>query len=90
MYMSNYLIDRIRSEPKFPMLFNTEVTALHGDRILEGITLKNTKTGEEWTAKTGWLFLCLGGVPQTQWAAEAGILCDNGGYILTGPDTHWT
>jgi thioredoxin reductase len=60
--------------------------AQSGDRIIEGITLKNTKTGEEWIAKTGWLFLCLGGVPQTQWAAEAGILCDNGGYILTGPD----
>jgi thioredoxin reductase (NADPH) len=85
-YMSNYLIDRIRSEPKIHMLFNTEVTALHGDRIIDGITLKNTKTGEEWIAKTGWLFVCLGGVPQTQWAAEAGILCDNGGYILTGPD----
>jgi thioredoxin reductase (NADPH) len=36
--------------------------------------------------ETGWLFLCLGGVPQTQWAAEAGVLCDSGGYILSGSD----
>jgi len=59
---------------------------LHGDRILQAITLRNNATGQEWTAETGWLFLCLGGVPQTQWAAEAGVVCDSGGYIVTGSD----
>jgi thioredoxin reductase (NADPH) len=85
-YMSNYLIDRIRSEPKIKMLFNTEITALHGDRVLQAITIRNNKTSQERKTETGWLFLCLGGVPHTQWAAEAGVLCDSGGYILTGPD----
>jgi thioredoxin reductase (NADPH) len=85
-YMSDYLIERIGNEPKINVLTNTEVTALHGERTLEAITLKNNKTGEERAAQTSWLFLCLGGVPQTQWAAEAGVLCDSGGYIITGPD----
>ena len=85
-FMSDYLIDRIRDEPKIDVLSNTEVTALHGDRTLQAITLRNNKTGKEWTAQTNWLFLCLGGVPQTQWAAEAGVLCDSEGYIITGPD----
>jgi thioredoxin reductase (NADPH) len=85
-YMSDYLIDRIRDEPKVNVLTNTEVTALHGDRTLQAITLRNNKTGKDWTAQTNWLFLCLGGVPQTQWAAEAGVLCDSGGYIRTGSD----
>jgi thioredoxin reductase (NADPH) len=85
-FMSDYLIDRIRDEPKIDVLSNTEVTALHGDRTLQAITLRNNKTGKEWTAQTNWLFLCLGGVPQTQWAAEAGVLCDSAGYIITGPD----
>ena len=85
-YMSDYLVERISDEPKIAMLLNTEVTALHGDHALQAITLENNKTGEEWTAQTSWLFLCLGGVPQTQWAAEAGVLCDSGGYIITGPD----
>ena len=85
-YMSDYLIDRIRDEPKINLLLNTEVTALHGDRTLQAITLRNNKTGEEWTAQTSWLFLCLGGAPQTQWAVEAGVLCDSSGYIITGPD----
>jgi len=68
------------------VLSNTEVTALHGDRTLQAITVRNNKTGKESTAQTNWLFLCLGGVPQTQWAAEAGVLCDSEGYIITGPD----
>src|ERR1700750_3303524 len=85
-YMSDYLIERIGNEPKINVLTNTEVTALHGERTLEAITLKNNKTGEERAAQTSWLFLCLGGVPQTQWAAEAGVLCDSDGYIITGPD----
>jgi thioredoxin reductase (NADPH) len=84
--MSDYLIERISNEPKINVLTNTEVTALHGDRTLQAITLKNNQTGEEWTAQTSWLFLCLGGAPQTQWAAQAGVLCDSGGYIITGPD----
>ena len=85
-YMSEYLIERIRAEPKVNVLLNTEVIALHGDRMLQAITLRNNNTGAEWRAETGWLFLCLGGVPQTQWAADAGVICDSGGYILTGPD----
>ena len=85
-YMSEYLIERIRTEPKVNVLLNTEVIALHGDRMLQAITLRNNNTGAEWRAETGWLFLCLGGVPQTQWAAEAGVLCDSGGYIITGPN----
>lgn len=84
--MSQYLIDRITDEPKIAVLLNTEVTALEGDQILRRITLRNNKTGEERIVETSWLFLCLGGVPQTQWAAQAGVICDSGGYIITGSD----
>src|SRR6202043_3025537 len=79
---------RIRAEPKVKVLLNTEVIALHGDRILQAITLRNNATGREWTAETSWLFLCLGGVPQTQRAAQAGVVCDSGGYMVTGSDLH--
>src|SRR5690242_14213097 len=36
-YMSDYLVERIRDEPKIAMLLNTEVTALHGDHALQAI-----------------------------------------------------
>jgi thioredoxin reductase (NADPH) len=32
------------------------------------------------------MFLCLGGLPRTGWAAGSGVRVDDGGFILTGPD----
>lgn len=84
--VSNYLIDRIRSCPEIEVLTRTEVIALHGERVLEAVTLRNKDTGEELTIRTSWLFLCLGGVPHTQWAEEVGIVRDEEGYLITGPD----
>jgi thioredoxin reductase (NADPH) len=84
--VSQYLVDRLRSAPRVEVLLLTEVTALHGDQTLNAITLKNKQTGEEWTEETSWLFLCLGGVPHTQWAVEVGVVRDELGYLVTGPD----
>jgi thioredoxin reductase (NADPH) len=84
--VSQYLVDRIYNTPAIRLLMRTEVVALHGDRVLRAITLRNNRTGEEWTEETSWLFLCLGGVPHTQWAEEVGIIRDEAGYLVTGPD----
>ena len=50
--------------------------------------LTNRLTGDERTVKTSFLFLCLGGVPNTEWAVEVGIIRDEQGYLVTGPDLH--
>lgn len=84
--LSHYLVDRINSTQNIEVLANTEVTALHGDQMLQSITLKNRLTGEEQTCNTRWLFVCIGGVPRAEWAVGAGIARDEGGYLLTGPD----
>jgi thioredoxin reductase (NADPH) len=84
--VSQYLVDRILSCTRIDVLLLTEVIALHGDEILRAITLLDKQTGKEWTEETNWLFLCLGGVPHTQWAAEVGIIRDEAGYLITGPD----
>jgi thioredoxin reductase (NADPH) len=84
--VSQYLVDRIRSTTRVEVLLLTEVTALHGDGTLRAITLKNKLTGNEWMEETNWLFLCLGGMPRTQWAEEVGIVRDEAGYLVTGPD----
>jgi thioredoxin reductase (NADPH) len=84
--VSQYLVDRIRFSPKIEVLLRTQVVALHGDAWLTAITLRNDETGNEWTAQTRWLFLCLGGQPRTKWAEELGIVRDEAGYLVTGPD----
>jgi thioredoxin reductase (NADPH) len=84
--VSQYLIDRVSATPNIEVLTCTEVVALHGDTILESVTLRNKDTGEERDIKTNWLFLCLGGTPHTDWAIEVGIVRDEAGYLVTGPD----
>jgi thioredoxin reductase (NADPH) len=84
--VSEYLIDRIRSNPRIEVLTNTGIVALDGDDVLRIVTLRNTVTKEERMIETSWLFLCLGGVPHTEWAKEVGIVRDDAGYLVTGPD----
>jgi thioredoxin reductase (NADPH) len=84
--LSQYLVDRIHSAPNIEVLPKTEVIALHGDHMLGAVTVRNNQTREEKTFDTRWLFLCLGGEPQTNWARDIGICRDSDGYLVTGPD----
>jgi thioredoxin reductase (NADPH) len=84
--LSQYLVDRIYAAPNVEVLTRTEVTGLDGDQILQEITLVNRETGQEHKVKTHWLFVCIGGVPQTEWAIEVGMVRNEGGYLVTGPD----
>lgn len=86
MTVSKYLVDRIHSRNNITVLTRTEVTALDGDQSLDAITLTNRDTGERTTVVARWLFVCIGGNPNTAWAQEAGVVRDKGGYLVTGPD----
>lgn len=84
--LSQYLVDRIYATANIEVLTQTEVTALQGDQTLQEITLTNHATGKLRTERTHWLFICIGGLPQTHWAEKVGIVRDEGGYLVTGPD----
>jgi thioredoxin reductase (NADPH) len=84
--LSAYLVDRIQSSPQIEVLTHTEVSALHGYDSLQAITLTNNQTGVQRIVETHRVFLCLGGIPRTDWAAEAGVVRDEQCYLLTGPD----
>jgi thioredoxin reductase (NADPH) len=91
--LSTYLVDRVSSAPNITVLTNSMVTALEGSRVpegrsrvLEAITVRNRLTNADQQIRTKWLFLCIGGAPRTEWAAEAGIARDSDGYLVTGPD----
>jgi thioredoxin reductase (NADPH) len=84
--LSKYLLDRIEACSNIEVVPRVEVVGLAGDQVLEEITIRSRDTGETRQAKTRWLFVCIGGAPNTQWAAEVGIMRDEGGYLVTGPD----
>jgi thioredoxin reductase (NADPH) len=84
--VSEYLVDRVTHTPNIEILPKSKVVALHGDEMLHAVTIRNCETGDERMIETSFLFLCLGGRPNTQWAQEVGIVRDEQGYLVTGPD----
>jgi thioredoxin reductase (NADPH) len=84
--LSDYLLQRIASKPHIHVLTQTVIAGVVGDSTLSEVKLKNLTTDEVSHVPTRWLFICIGGEPQTEWASSVGILRDDAGYILTGPD----
>jgi thioredoxin reductase (NADPH) len=84
--MSAYLIDRIREHPLIDVHLGTELTELHanGDGI-GGVTFADAGGKAEKREVDG-VFLCIGGMPHTDWCSREHVLTDTKGYILTGQD----
>ena len=84
--MSAYLVARVENHPLVEVRLRTQVTGVHaGDGHLSAVTVSASDGGDE-TLPARALFLCLGGLPRTGWAASTGVSTDAAGYILTGPD----
>jgi thioredoxin reductase (NADPH) len=84
--VSAYLIERIESTKNVEVVTNTDVTALEGETMLEAVVLRNNRTGEQRRIDTHWVFVCIGGAPRTEWASQLGVVRDEAGYLVTGPD----
>jgi thioredoxin reductase (NADPH) len=84
--ISAYLEDRIAAAPNIEVSTSSDVTALIGGECVQEVVITNRRTGVERRIKTRWVFACLGGAPHTDWAADAGVVRDEAGYLVTGPD----
>jgi thioredoxin reductase (NADPH) len=79
--MSSYLSQRLEADPRITIHYHSEVTALHGESWLDGITLK---TGEsERRIDTRALFIMIGAAPNTGWLSGLAET-DAKGFVLTG------
>lgn len=84
--MSAYLVERVQQHPLIDVRLETQVTALdEADGQLGSVTLTDAASKEQ-QLPTRALFLCIGGVPHTEWAGGIGVRLDRAGYVLTGPD----
>jgi thioredoxin reductase (NADPH) len=83
--MSQYLIDQIKKTPNIEIWAETEVTAVHGDKRLEEISVHCSRTGTVERVSAGSLFIYIGALPRTDWLGSQ-IQRDARGFILSGPD----
>jgi thioredoxin reductase (NADPH) len=83
--MSRYLVDQIERSRRVEVHLNTEVRELLGDGVLEGLVIKNNRTGASRTVDAKALFVFIGATPGTAWLANA-LALDEHGFVRTGSD----
>ena len=81
--MSSYLTSRLEADPGITIEYNCEVTALQGGEHLEGITIRNAKTGQARKLATRALFIMVGAAPNTDWLSGL-VKLDDKGFVITG------
>lgn len=77
------LVSILEKKPNVTMIFDTVVTELLGEDKLEGLLLKNSKTGEQTKLSVDGLFVAIGQVPENKPFANLVPLNDYG-YITAG------
>jgi len=83
--MSRYLVDQIKKTANIEVWTDTEVVEVHGDKRLEQISVRCSRTGTEDRYPAGSLFIYIGALPRTNWLGSL-IQRDDHGFILSGPD----
>ena len=85
--MSQYLVDRIASQPNVDVVIGCEVTELHGNPgELGKVTIRERGTGELRELPARFLFSFIGAEPNTDWVRQSGIALDDRGFIKTGDE----
>lgn len=61
---SKIMQQRAFDDEKIEFIFNSEVVAIHGDSAVDGVTLRDTISGEERVLETDGLFIAIGNDPR--------------------------
>lgn len=80
---SAIMLDRAQRNPKINWLTNAAVTALHGQTSLTGVTVTDTRTGEQTRVAATGLFVAIGHDPRSELFRDQ-VRVDDAGYVLTG------
>ena len=81
--MSRYLIGRIEAHPTITVATGAHVSALHGERQLEAVTVRDAH-GQDDTVRAAGLFCFIGASPSTTFLE--GVVRDDHGFVCTDRD----
>lgn len=83
---SKIMAERALAHDKIDVIWNTVVTAIHGESTVTGVTLEDTLTGESRELATNGVFVAIGHKPNTD-IFESQLDRDENGYIVVEPGT---
>ena len=73
---------RVNKASNIKVLYNTEVDEVLGEKIVDGVRIRNNKTGEKKEIKISGLFIAIGHSPNTK-LFEGQLEMDKDGYLIT-------
>ena len=82
MRASKAMQDRVKRIENIEIKWNTEIEEVLGDKVVEGVLVKNNKTGDTEKIKLDGLFIAIGHKPNTDFL-KGQIDLDDRGYIKT-------
>jgi thioredoxin reductase (NADPH) len=82
--MSRYLIDQIDRDPRITVHYRTQVKALTGANVLEGVVIESMDGKRSELPACG-LFSFIGAEPNTDWLSQC-LQMDEDGFIVTGSE----
>ncbi|MEV6109229.1 thioredoxin-disulfide reductase [Streptomyces sp. NPDC051940] len=84
---SKAMQERAFADPKISFVWDSEVTEIHGENKLSGVTLRNVKTGETTELPVTGLFIAIGHDPRTE-LFKGQLELDGEGYLsVDAPST---
>jgi thioredoxin reductase (NADPH) len=83
---SKIMAQRAHNDPKISFAWNSEVTELHGDAKLSGVTIRDINSGETRELSVTGLFVAIGHDPRSE-LLKGQVDLDPQGYVLTGAGT---
>lgn len=89
MRASAVMIDRVKATENIKVYWNTETDEVLGDKKVEGVRVKNNKTGETEEIKLDAFFVAIGHKPNSD-LLKGMVNMDDAGYVITTPGTSKT
>ena len=83
---SKAMQDRVFKNEKIEIIWDSGLVQAKGDKVLEAVTIKNLKTGEESDIECAGLFYAIGHKPNTDFL-NGQVETDETGYIITKADS---
>lgn len=79
------IVRRLREKENVEFVLSATVNEILGDTVVEGLSLNNKKTGEDFRLDVAGVFIAVGQIPQNEQFSET-VKLDGAGFILASED----
>ena len=84
---SKIMQDKAKKNPKINFIWDSVIEEIYGEKVVQGVKLKNLKTNEVNDFKTDGVFLAIGHIPNTKFLVGK-LELDDHGYLKASKEMH--